>query len=471
MTIANRRYLDDDDDDDITEIITLDNDSSSSSNDCVATRKRPTKPNTNIEPKPSTSRQAASSSTTVPESNESDENSLAALTLFIVEDLHPVSIFKEVGFKRLMSTIQPNLTLPPQDDIINHILLMYGIERANLLDMLEKVDAIAIAVERWTSFTENTYATIKANFINAEWEPQSYVLSTVQLNEPLTFTHLNDKVLEVVKSWDIEKKIVSVCYDWYPEPADVRTVMFEKTYESLGTKLACFAIKLQSVIDTSLNSFDELKSLIDKSSRLVTYFVHNNNAEIYLHKYQQYLEIPCDQLIQSSNEEINSTYLMADRLVSQKKAVMAVLLDTDATESEVSDELMIDEAEWKILEELVATLKPFQLAKVVLYRVKDHVDSISVVKPIIHSFCTNFLTATDETIIIRDLKTRIKEELLQKFQLYNGNVEMDAPDYFDIATYLDPRYKNQVNSNFVNFDILMNFFKMTLISLFNFRNI
>lgn len=134
---------------------------------------------------------------------------------------------------------------------------------------------------------------------------------------------------------------------------------------------------------------------------------------------------------------------MADRLLNQKMAVIASLRDTDATEPEIAAELQISDAEWIVLEELVAALKPFQLARVVLYRVKDHVDSISVVKPLIHSFCTNFLSTTAETSIIQSLKKLIQSELLQKFQLYTGNVEMNEPDYFDIATFLDPRYKNQ----------------------------
>lgn len=92
---------------------------------------------------------------------------------------------------------------------------------------------------------------------------------------------------------------------------------------------------------------------------------------------------------------------------------------------------------------MVATLKPFQLAKIVLYRVKDHIDSVSVIKPMIHSFCTNFLSANNETAAVRLLKQRLRDDLLAKFQLYVGREEMNAPDYFDLATYLDPRYKKQ----------------------------
>lgn len=398
------------------------------------------------EPIASTSRQASQTAATSSKADgvasSSTDKMLSAITAFIVEDLHTTTIIKDSGFKKLITTLNPDLILPTQDDILNNILLLYGIERANLLDVLHSIDAISIAIERWTSFTDNTYATVKANFINADWEPQSYVLATVQLGDTNSFGLLNDKVIEVLKNWEIETKVVSTVYDWYRPPVD-----FLQTgqYHELGKKMCCFAIKLQTAIDNSFNSITVIKALIDKCKQLVAFFLHNNVAEIYLNKYQNYLELSCDQLIQASSDEINSTYLMLDRLLSQKLAIDSVLRDTDAIDAAQAADLHLNENEWLIIKEMVATLKPFQLAKVVLYRVKDHIDSISVIKPMIHSFCTNFLAANNanETSAVRLLKQRIKDDLLTKFQLYVGSNEMTAPDYFDLATYLDPRYKNQ----------------------------
>lgn len=339
-----------------------------------------------------------------------------------------------------MFTLKPDLVFPTQDDILNNILLLYGIEKSNLMTLLSSIDAISIAVERWTSFAEHTYATIKANFINAEWEPQSYVLATVQLGDPNSFNLLNDKLFEVLKDWDIEEKVVSTVYDWYRPPIEF---LAPRQNEQLGKKMVCFALKLQMAIDNSFNSIPEIKALIEKCSQLVAYFLHNNAAEIYLHKYQNYLELSSDQLIQATADEINSTYLMLDRLLCQKLAVTSVLRDTDATEPAKAAELQLDDNEWAIMKEMVNTLKPFQLAKVVLYRVKDHIDSVSVVKPMIHSFCTNFLSSSNENTAVRLLKQKIREDLLAKFQLYVGRDEMTSPDFFDLATYLDPRYKKQ----------------------------
>lgn len=435
----------DSDDDDITEIITLDADSDDSDSDSAPLQIKKKKVDSIIIPDdatPSTSRQTLQSDSTSKgeTASSSTDKMLTAITEFIVEDLHTTSIVKDSGFKKLIRTLKPDAVLPTQDDILNHILLLYGIERSNLLLILHTIDAISIAIERWTSFSDNTYATVKANFINNDFEPQSYVLATVQLGDINSFGLLNDKVIDVLKNWEIENKVVSTVYDWYRPPADF---LSPGQNHQLGKKMSCFALKLQMAIDNSFNSIPEIKSIIEKCKQMVAYFLHNNSAEIYLNKYQNYLELSCDQLIQASTDEINSTYLMLDRLLSQKLAINSVLRDTDATDSAQAAELQLHENEWLIIKEMVATLKPFQLAKVVLYRVKDHIDSVSVIKPMIHSFCTNFLSANNETTPVRLLKQRIREDLLKKFQLYVGSDEMTAPDYFDIATYLDPRYKKQ----------------------------
>lgn len=420
----------------------MDADSDSDSQDTAVIQKPTT---TRNEPTPSTSRHTSnvqSTSSKDETASSSSDETLSTITMFIVEDLHTVSIVKDSGFKKLIATLKPDLILPTQDEILNHLLLLYGIERSKLLLLMHSVDAISIAIERWTSIADNTYATIKANFINNEWEPQSYVLSTVQLGNTTSMTLLNDKVLDVLKDWEIENKIVSTVYDWYRPPIECTS---PGQYDALGKKMCCFALKLQTAIDTSFNSIPEIKAVIEKCKQLVAYFLHNNVAEIYLHKYQNYLEISCDQLIQASADEINSTYLMLDRLLNQQLAVVAALRDSDAhPDPKQAIELQLSDGEWLTIKEMVATLKPFQLAKVVLYRVKDHIDSVSVVKPMIHSFCTNFLSEGNETSAVRLLKQRIKDDLFTKFQLYVAkDCEMNAPDYFDVATYLDPRYKKQ----------------------------
>lgn len=446
ITFRNR---DSSDDDEITEIITLDadTDSDQSSDIPLSKRKQPQKQDDNITIDPDEQTPSTSKQTTFVRSESKDQTAtsstdktLSAITMFIVEDLHTTSIVKDSGFKKLLATLKPDLDLPTQDDILNHILLLYGIERSNLLIMFNSIDVISIAIERWTSFADNTYATIKANFINTEWEPKSYVLATVQLGNTNSMTLLNDKVLDVLKYWEIENKVVSTVYDWYRPPVEFQS---PGQYQTLGKKICCFALKLQTAIDSSFNSIPEIKAIIDKCKQLVAYFLHNNVAEIYLHKYQKYLGLSSEQLLQVSSDEINSTYVMLDRLLSQKLAITSVLNDTDAVDPARAAEMQLNDNDWLVLKEMIALLKPFQLAKVVLYRVKDHIDSVSVVKPMIHSLCTNFLSAGDETTAVRILKQRIKDDLLTKFQLYVGREEMHAPDFFDLATYLDPRYKKQ----------------------------
>lgn len=128
-----------------------------------------------------------------------------------------------------------------------------------------------------------------------------------------------------------------------------------------------------------------------------------------------------------SPNKINSTYLMFGRLLAQK---LAIIRDTDATDPAKANDLLLNDNEWATIREIVPTLKPFQLAKVVLYSVEDHVDSVSVVKPMICSFCTNFLSNGNETpsssASVRLLK-HIKDDLLTKLFIQNCSQFADIP--------------------------------------------
>lgn len=389
------------------------------------------------EQQPSTSSQANRSSQHSSTSAAAAKDPVAALAMFVLEDLQSVSVVRDAGFVKLVKYLRPDFELPAPDDIVNEVLLLYGIERANLLDALGGVAAISLAIERWSSFSANAYATIKAAFINADWRPESYVLATVQLNDADDIDMLNNRIGDVTSNWEIDTKIVSVVYDWYPLAASRASAS--------STAVSCFGQKLQRCIDRNFESEPEVREVVGKCKRLVAFFLHNNNAEIYLHKYQQYLEIACDQLIQASDDEMNSTYLMLDRLLEQKQAIYSVLADTDAVDGVDVAELRLTDRDWLIVRELVSTLKPFQLVKYVLHR-KDHVDSVAVVKPMVHTFCTNFLNASDETVAVRALKQRLRDDLWTAFNMYSGDEgdkPMLAPDYLDIAAYLDPRYKKQ----------------------------
>lgn len=365
---------------------------------------------------------------------------LDSLTSFIIEDLHTVSIVNDNGFKKLMKTLKVDSLLPNIDSLLTNIDYLHDIEIIKVKDQLKDINAISLSIERWETVSKDVYNTIRTNYIDNDWLPQSILLATKIATECKP-PELDSQIKETVSCFEIENKIVSLVCDGEPHA----TTSLSK-HSRFGARIDCFAFKLQNSIDDSLKGIPEIHNTLKKCKALVSHFQHSEQAEGYLRNYQKFLEVTIDSLVQYNTREINSVYTMLDRLSKQKAPINSVLSDQDITDAETAARLNLTEAEWNIIEGVVNTLKPFQLAKLVVFPEQGQEATASMIKPLIDSFCKNFFTCDNkkDTAIVKKLKTTIKQNLIKNFKMYDSNsTEIRDSDYLDIATYLDPRYKNQ----------------------------
>ena len=79
----------------------------------------------------------------------------------------------------------------------------------------------------------------------------------------------------------------------------------------------------------------------------------------------------------------SSAFAMLERVVEQQQPLCAVLLDS---QDRVVRSLLPDGAEWIVIEELLAILKPFAIATTVLSG--SSYATISIVCPLIYKFCS-----------------------------------------------------------------------------------
>ncbi len=86
------------------------------------------------------------------------------------------------------------------------------------------------------------------------------------------------------------------------------------------------------------------------------------------------------KLIQSSATRWNSTYCVLDRLVEQRWPVVAVSSDESITESS-NRHLNLSNEQWKLAEELIRILMPFEVATTVFCG--EHHSTVSCTLPIV----------------------------------------------------------------------------------------
>ena len=119
---------------------------------------------------------------------------------------------------------------------------------------------------------------------------------------------------------------------------------------------------------------------------------------------------------------------MLERIMEQQAAIAAVLIEGKVRH------LMPDGNDWIVIELLVDVLKPFQHATEVMSAVKY--TTVSMVKPLLYKLVEKTLRADDsDASTAREVKKAIRNDLQERYQ------SAAVQRIMNIATYLDPRYK------------------------------
>lgn len=76
--------------------------------------------------------------------------------------------------------------------------------KADVVKVLKGADSVAITTDGWTSRATQSYVTITAHVITAEWEMASFVLQTCPLFETHSGTNIAQVLKEAVPEWNLE---------------------------------------------------------------------------------------------------------------------------------------------------------------------------------------------------------------------------------------------------------------------------
>lgn len=78
---------------------------------------------------------------------------------------------------------------------------------------LEKVSDLSITTDCWTSKTNIAFMIVTVHFSNGDWSLQSRVLETHSDKKRHTTENLHNELVDVFKSWNIEKNVTVVVSD------------------------------------------------------------------------------------------------------------------------------------------------------------------------------------------------------------------------------------------------------------------
>lgn len=129
-----------------------------------------------------------------------------AIAGFLACDMRPFSIIENIGFKNLVSILEPKFEMPSRAHIAQNVMpTLYTKVKKRILTDSNKADFIAVTTDGWTSKAAQGYITITAHYIDDNFEIQNHTLQTRQLNSSHTAENLAEVLTNAVEEWGLKK--------------------------------------------------------------------------------------------------------------------------------------------------------------------------------------------------------------------------------------------------------------------------
>ncbi|CAI6370739.1 unnamed protein product [Macrosiphum euphorbiae] len=377
-----------------------------------------------------------------------------SLVRYIAKDMLPLSSVDGIGFLEFMRTVSPNYEVPCRNTIKRRMLGLYLTEKNRVASDLNGIDFIALTTDCWTSRSTESYISITAHGITNEWKIVNYILTTELMDERHTSINLKEKLLDIIRVWDIYNKVVCIVHD--------NAINIKNAVCSMAPDIKSrtrFAHSLQLCVNKGLED-KSIKDLLSTASSIVSHFKHSTVASKALLAAQKNLKMSTNKLVQSVKTRWNSVYAMLVRLNDSRQAICSVLNDRTVTTRTTALTLELSESKWELLEYLIKVLEPFNLVTNILSSAKT--PTISTVQPILKSIVDNFLKHNNTDL--QQIQT-FKRILTREFQtrFFDAAHEEDI-FILNIASFLDPCYKNHFtdNNNDGMMDLIRNFIQTQL---------
>lgn len=345
-------------------------------------------------------------------------------------DLQPLSIVEDQGFRELIELLVPLYEMPSRRTIRRRIELLHSKMENELKAKIKKeAEVLALTTDGWTSCHNESYLAFTAHFIDKMWKLHSYLLEVTEMSERHTAENLTERMENIISNWSLDNKVSAVVHD---NAANIVASMRDFSMDSV----TCSAHNLQLSINKGLHD-KSISEIVSKASAVVGHFNHSTKAVGELEKRQSQLHLPVHRLIKCVTTRWNSVFLMLERLLEQKTAIAAVLNDPSVTPAKKAVSLEINQHDWQVVEDLVAVLRPLQVATTALCSEKE--TTASSVLPIITKLKDKFLSVrTNDSEIIQNFKMKASQELDLKFNL-TDDLWLSP---LTMTSFLDPRYKS-----------------------------
>ena len=311
-----------------------------------------------------------------------------SLCYFLARDMQPYDTVNDTGFRHMLKALEPRY-LPPDRKTIatTYMPKMYETEVSRIKASLKNASCFSITTDMWTSRAKHAYTALTIHYLNADFHLCCHMLETKEFQSEHTGIQIASELRDILESWDLsEDDLIAATTD---NGSNIVSAL-----EHLGwNNIRCFAHTLQLAVLKAVDVPDVSKALA-RCRNLVSHFNRSAKSTSLFKKKQVDLKHKSLCLIQEVATRWNSSYYMAERILSQQQPICATLIEIR------KGELMPTDAEFKTLEYFVEVMKPFVDITEALGA--EEWVTISTLTPLLYKILNIYLkvSSTDNTIVV-----------------------------------------------------------------------
>ncbi|RZC49603.1 hypothetical protein C5167_018029 [Papaver somniferum] len=134
--------------------------------------------------------------------------------MIILHEL-PFSFIEYIGFRRVLTSLQPNIKLVKRNITKSDCIKIYQMEKKHLYEIFSKVQSrIRLTTDIWTCTTQNRgYMALTSHYVDEEWKIQKIILSFNAVDGQHTGVNIAKVLMEQLYKWNIDRKIASITLD------------------------------------------------------------------------------------------------------------------------------------------------------------------------------------------------------------------------------------------------------------------
>ncbi len=256
--------------------------------------------------------------------------------------------------------LQPLYRVPGRNTFRDQIIpTWHTAEKQQLLAQLALTKYVGLTGDLWTSRATDPYITCTAHFVE-NFKLKTKVLCTEIVHGSHTGANLAVELDGILVIWDIVTKVVAMTVD--------NAVNMTKALQVSGVpiRVPCFAHTLNLA---SCKGEEIAHKVLARIRQVVAFFHKSHVGHQVLQEKQQALSIAQHDLIIDCKTRWNSTYLMVERYMEQRIAILATLTDDrlSGKESRSLQKDCVEDSQITQLSEYLQVMKPMYTVSYRLY--------------------------------------------------------------------------------------------------------